>query len=300
MIKNYLLIIGLLMTGTLTAMDVKITQQQGSELRLAAATNNVHKAKLLLEKKAQIDAIMEKGLTPLHIAAVNGHEEMVKLLLKAQANTDAITAQGLTPLYFAATNGSHEVAQLLLKAQANTDANTAQGITPLHLAAVYGHTQVAEILINAQADINAITAEGFTPLHMTVKAGNKAIAELLITSRANIDAITPKGFTCLHLAALGSDKPDTALYQYLVERGANKNSQAMGFTPLQTAAIMDKKIHVCARCNNKALNKCSKCLYTYYCSPECQKAAWPLHKKDCKPLIKHYTKDVTQTEDSAQ
>ena len=44
---------------------------------------------------------------------------------------------------------------------------------------------------------------------------------------------------------------------------------------------------VCSHCfkvgkKNKELNACSGCRMAQYCSEECQKAAWPQHKKTCK------------------
>jgi hypothetical protein len=34
----------------------------------------------------------------------------------------------------------------------------------------------------------------------------------------------------------------------------------------------------------KAFKHCSKCRTAVYCSRECQLAAWPSHKRDCKRL----------------
>jgi hypothetical protein len=48
-----------------------------------------------------------------------------------------------------------------------------------------------------------------------------------------------------------------------------------------------KEGKVCASCGNLSLQfyHCSRCIETPYCSKKCQKAHWPLHKKDCsKPL----------------
>ena len=36
------------------------------------------------------------------------------------------------------------------------------------------------------------------------------------------------------------------------------------------------------KCKNIGTKKCSCCKIVYYCSPECQKLDWPLHKNDCK------------------
>lgn len=47
----------------------------------------------------------------------------------------------------------------------------------------------------------------------------------------------------------------------------------------------DKDIHMRYICNNCGktdnLRKCSRCLKVYYCSDECNKAKWKIHKKDC-------------------
>jgi len=34
----------------------------------------------------------------------------------------------------------------------------------------------------------------------------------------------------------------------------------------------------------KALKRCSRCQWTYYCSEACQRDDWRQHKKDCYPL----------------
>jgi hypothetical protein len=44
----------------------------------------------------------------------------------------------------------------------------------------------------------------------------------------------------------------------------------------------------CARpgCINEGINKCSLCLREHYCSGECQKGDWKIHKNICKSLEK--------------
>jgi hypothetical protein len=41
----------------------------------------------------------------------------------------------------------------------------------------------------------------------------------------------------------------------------------------------------CGKSDGK-MSKCSKCLVARYCSSECQRKAWPTHKKVCKAAAK--------------
>ena len=44
----------------------------------------------------------------------------------------------------------------------------------------------------------------------------------------------------------------------------------------------------CAWCNEPARRKCGKCVSVRYCTRDCQKAHWPLHKSQC-----HVSGDVS-------
>lgn len=48
---------------------------------------------------------------------------------------------------------------------------------------------------------------------------------------------------------------------------------------------------LCATCNKPSVTRprhkwCSTCCLAWYCSPECQRAAWPDHKQWCSPNYK--------------
>ncbi|KAJ7471929.1 ankyrin repeat-containing domain protein [Mycena latifolia] len=51
----------------------------------------------------------------------------------------------------------------------------------------------------------------------------------------------------------------------------------------------------CDACGNStaSLKNCSRCRIARYCSPECQKKAWPLHKKTCQPFSASNTVTLT-------
>lgn len=53
---------------------------------------------------------------------------------------------------------------------------------------------------------------------------------------------------------------------------------------LPTGAAASRKLCAECKCALTGLpQRCSNCKMTYYCSKECQKAAWPAHKAACKP-----------------
>lgn len=62
------------------------------------------------------------------------------------------------------------------------------------------------------------------------------------------------------------------------------------FSALQAQADSNGRIaqrdimtHTCAACGEKnPSKKCGNCKGVGYCSRECQKAHWPIHKKTCK------------------
>ena len=45
-------------------------------------------------------------------------------------------------------------------------------------------------------------------------------------------------------------------------------------------------------CGQQGTKRCSKCQTVYYCSKECQKAHWKIHKKGCSEI--QSTKEVEE------
>ena len=70
-------------------------------------------AKLLLEKRANVNYRYEEGFAPLMAAAEDGSVEMVKLLLAHGADVNARAKDGKTALAFAAARNHHDVFELL-------------------------------------------------------------------------------------------------------------------------------------------------------------------------------------------
>jgi hypothetical protein len=84
-------------------------------------------------------------------------------------------------------------------------------------------------------------------------------------------------------AAVGvtSERPAGAQAAAAVEEPAGNSSNS-------SSSGGSSKSKVCAGCGQMfpKLRKCAGCaaagVYTGYCSEVCQKAAWPMHKKECR------------------
>lgn len=84
--------------------------------------------------------------TPLHIAAASDDVESARLLLDNFANMEAVDRENMTPLNCAAYSGSFHVLQLLLRHNANLKSKDVNGWTPLMNACVYGEYTTFELL----------------------------------------------------------------------------------------------------------------------------------------------------------
>jgi hypothetical protein len=171
---------------------------------------------------------------------------------------------GRAPLFVAAKNGHPGVVRFLAT-ELGADVNHADkcGCTPLFGAAQNGHLDVVRLLVkDFGADVNQATFCGITTLIAATIRKHEEVVTWLLKNGANAQAIHENFGTAAHV------------------------SRSLG-APAEQSAYLEARTH-CAnpRCSGAGLKKCAKCLEVFFCAKDCQVAAWPAHKADCKRRMK--------------
>jgi len=166
-----------------------------------------------------VNAVDERGSTPLHLAADAGSTEALILLIERGAGLEARDADGDTPLHWAAYAGRADVVAVLIESGAEIDAADTQRKTPLHYAAMRGHLEVAEALLNAGAEVSAAAVRDETPLHVAALRSRPELVRLLVAHGADIERSNDYGRPALLLVARETGDVETA--RVLIELGAD-------------------------------------------------------------------------------
>lgn len=207
----------------------------GSALMLAMVEGDVPaKVRILLDAKADVEAINWDGDTPLIWAAVYARDPAVfDMLLKAGARRDFRKPRdGSDALAIAARRGNLVAIRTLAKAGADLEGKALGGVTPLMWACEGLEAGVPALgaLLDLGADINAAAEDGTTALMMAALSGDAARVRALLERKADFRAKTTRGDTALMAAARTGD-PHCILA--LIDAGLDPNtSNRDGVTPL--------------------------------------------------------------------
>jgi ankyrin repeat protein len=155
--------------------------------------------------------------------------------LKAGADANTAMPDGETALMTAARTGKAEVLRVLLAHGANLRVREpSRGQTALMWAAAENNAAAVALLIAAGADVHERSRSGaFTPLLFAVRAGHVETTRTLLDVGAKIDDALPDGTSALVLAVINAHYE---LAAFLLDRGANPNADAQGWTALHQIA----------------------------------------------------------------
>jgi ankyrin repeat protein len=225
-------------------------------LHWAAYRDDLARTNQLIRDGANVNAANDLGVTPLWAASVNGSAPLVKRLLEAGANPNLALLSGETPLMVAARSGKAEAVEALLAKGAKPSVKGARGQTALMWAVSQQHVAVVKALLAAGADVHARTESwtqmmavpphglpefnrmiphgADTALMFAARVGDVVSAKLLVESGANVDDRDAWGVSATTLAAFSGYGE---IARYLLEKGADPNSDHAGFTALHCAIM---------------------------------------------------------------
>ena len=207
----------------------------GTALHIAVQRDDVPMVDLLLRSGATAGAANRYGVTPLYVAALNGNVAIIERLLTAGADPNTAMAEGETVLMTAARTGKVEALKVLIARGADVNKREpSKGQTALMWAAAENNAAAVKSLVEAGADIHERSRGGsFTPFLFAVRAGYIETSKTLLDLGAKIDDALPDGSSALVLATINAHYQ---LAGFLVDRGADPNAAAQGWTALHQIA----------------------------------------------------------------
>lgn len=204
-------------------------------LHWAVRAGSLPTADLLLRAGARVAAANRYGITPLYLAATNGDAAMISRLLDAGADANAALADGETVLMTAARTGDVATLKALIARGADVRARERRkGQDALMWAAADNNADAVRVLVEAGADRNGKSKAGsFTPLLFAVRGGHIASTRVLLDLGVDVNQSLSDGTSPLVLAVMNAHYE---LAGFLLERGANPNAEAQGWSALHQIA----------------------------------------------------------------
>lgn len=191
------------------------------------AVDSLEKTELLLEAKADVNHVNNKGSTPLIYAAAQDNPRLVSELIQAGADVNHQDNEGNTALHMAQ---NVEIAKLLLKAGADKKLKNRLLDTPVWGAVSRGKADVVQYFLEKGCNVNAIDSFGNSMLFRAVLLENESVVSALIQNHANLDIKSYDGITPLILSVL---KKHNRMTGTLLKAGANAHlADNKGNTPL--------------------------------------------------------------------
>ena len=215
-------------------------------LHAAAKGGHYRAVEFLIQREADVNALMIHKFTPLHLAVTAQHTQVVQYLIDRGANVNAQNAQGQTPLF----KSDRQITRMLLKAQANPNVIDNGVNKSLHYAAYNNHVEAIKLLTGANANVNISNWEGKTALWLVcdhadmlnLQRSLKSV-DILLQRRADPNISCKEGKSPLELCIY---KNESTLADRLLKAGADANIPTRGGdTLLHKAAALQSSGIMC-------------------------------------------------------
>lgn len=131
----------------------------------------------LVTRVASQNQLAKGGWNAVHRCALNGDSRLMELLTAKDLEVDAVNDRGDTPLLIACRRGHYLFTVNMVSRGADVNkVNPQSGRTPLHEAAYVGHRAIAECLMLNGAKLEARDRAGFTPAELALQAEKEPVA----------------------------------------------------------------------------------------------------------------------------
>jgi ankyrin repeat protein len=149
--------------------------ENGTLIHVAVEEGLEEMVSLLLDRGADVQALDNRGRTPLHRALNPGHakrsETVISMLISYGAQTDIRAAIGL--------GDAAQVTQLLDEDPSIITTRGTGGMTLLHFAAEYNQPELASMLLERGAAPDIVSDAGDTAFDLASSRGHHAVADIL-------------------------------------------------------------------------------------------------------------------------
>jgi len=214
----------------MTGLRIKTLHQDDTPLHIAAWTNNIKAAKLLIEAGANPNVLNLEYLTPLHCAAKANDPEMMDLLVKYGADINKFKLPETPyPLHMCLRANLADMAFRLIEHGADIDLQDNEGQTPLMIAIKTCSSDVIMKLLEYKPDVNKKDNDKQTVIHKIYPNVDRKALAIILKATKNINAKDNNGDTPLHnlfsekQSNSTQDRKTQGLVTIFVGRGANVN-----------------------------------------------------------------------------
>jgi len=191
--------------------------------------NMVEIVKCLLAAKADINALDNNGLTPLHLAILSGNKKVIKLLIKTnKINYSIITNKGENLLEFMANNDQMliKIVEALLSSDVDIDLNWDSIVIILKK---FNIIKVLFTFLGRNKSLDLMVRRN-NVLHFLVSTtDDKTIYEQLLNFDIDINLQDYYGYSALHRAIMTNN---ISIIKLLIDRGINLNLKSSSGTAL--------------------------------------------------------------------
>ena len=222
-----------------------------------ASQGDLRQIKLLVAKRASINAADYDKRSALHLAAAEGHSDVVKFLVESGATVNMVDRWGGDPLKDA-IRGGHSECQAILRAAGGRGGYDDHSDHRDHgdkmcNAASKGDIDLVKRLVKAGASVNAADYDGRSALHLAAAEGHDEIVKFLVNNKADVHFKDRWGGNALKDAVRSGHRKVQSI---LLEAGAGGNESVDKVREqLDLDQYSHKPLHVKARAENWAVDR---------------------------------------------